>query len=52
MSSIEDTVYHAHEHGLREKLFIEVVKLKEESPNMRLIDVYYEAYNRVKTINT
>lgn len=52
MSSIEDIILHAHEYGLREKLFIEVVKLKEESPNMRLIDIYDEAYNRVKKINT
>ena len=47
MSSIEDLVYSAHEHGRRESLFKEVAKVRVESPNMGLIDVYNKAYSKV-----
>ncbi len=47
MSSIEDLVYSAHEHGQRENLFKEVAKVKEESPRMALEDVYQKAYQQV-----
>ena len=47
MSSIEDLVYSAHEHGRRESLFKEVAKVRAESPNMELRDVYSKAYTTV-----
>ncbi len=47
MSSIEDLVYSAHEHGQRESLFKEVAKVRAESPNMPLEDIYQRAYSNV-----
>jgi hypothetical protein len=47
MSTIENLVYSAYEHGQRESLFKEVQKVKEEHPNMPLEDIYQKAYSNV-----
>jgi len=51
MSKIEELVYSAHEHGKRTQLFEQVSKIREESSNMLLEEVYEEAYIRVMNIN-
>lgn len=47
MSTIEDLIYNAHEHGQRESLFKEVAKVRVQEPNMSLDDVYQRAYSNV-----
>lgn len=47
MSTIEELVYSALEHGKRNDLFDEVSKIKQENPNMLLQDVYDKAYQQV-----
>ena len=47
MSTIEDLVYNAHEHGQRESLFKEVAKVRAQEPNMSLEDIYQKAYSNV-----
>lgn len=47
MSRIEELVYSAHEHGKRTDLFNAVTKIRKHSPNMKLNDVYDEAYKQV-----
>ena len=51
MSKIEELVYSAHEHGKRTQLFEQVSKIREESTNMKLEEVYEEAYIIVMNIN-
>jgi hypothetical protein len=47
MSTIENLVYSAHEHGQRDKLFTEVAIIRKKNPRMALEDVYEEAYGIV-----
>ena len=47
MSRIEELVYSAHEHGKRTDLFNVVTIIKTQNPNMKLDDVYDEAYKQV-----
>ena len=47
MSTIENLVYSAYEHGQRESMFKEVQKVKLEYPNMPLEDIYQKAYSNV-----
>lgn len=47
MSRIEELVYSAHEHGKRTDLFNVVTRIKTQNPNMKLDDVYDEAYKEV-----
>ena len=51
MSKIEELVYSAHEHGQRTQLFEQVTKIRKESPNMPLEEIYEEAYIKVMKIN-
>lgn len=50
MSKIEELVYSAHEHGKREVLFNEIYNLRKLYPNMKLEDIYEEAYQNVMKV--
>ncbi len=47
MSSIENLVYSAHEHGQRTQLLDEVTKLRKEYDHMPLEEIYDRAYKIV-----
>jgi|TARA_B100001094_G_scaffold323273_1_gene373850 hypothetical protein len=47
MGRIEELIYSALEHGKRTDLFDAVTELKKQHPNMKLDDVYDEAYKQV-----
>jgi hypothetical protein len=46
MVTLEDIVYAAYEHGIREDLFIEVDKIKHlpENKYISTVDLYYKAF--------
>ena len=44
MSSIENLVYTAHEHGQRTELLNKVTEIRKENKNMPLEEVYERAY--------
>jgi len=47
MSTLEELVYSAYEHGKRKEMLIEVGKLREEHPRMPLEQIYDKAYQAV-----
>ena len=47
MSRIEELIYSAHEHGKRNNLFNAVTRIRTHNPNMKLEEVYDEAYKQV-----
>lgn len=47
VSQIEDILYEAEKLGLRDALFIEVGKIKDNSTSKSLEDIYEEAYINV-----
>lgn len=44
----EDWLYEAHSLGIRDEIFNEVKKIRQDSPNMEFNDIYETAFNRVK----
>lgn len=47
VSQIEDILYEAEKLGLRDALFIEVGRIKDNSTSKSLEDIYEEAYSNV-----
>ena len=47
MSSIEDIIWSAEEHGKRTDLLDRVGEIRVNNPSMTLIDVYDKAYQDV-----
>ena len=47
VSQIEDILYQAEKLGLRDALFIEVGRIKDNSTSKSLEDIYEEAYSNV-----
>lgn len=49
MSTLEEIIFSAEEHGKRDQLFIEVgrIKQRESGKHLHLTDIYQEAYETV-----